>query len=202
MVLPDFIGGHVQRRHCTTVSSDGSCLDLETDPRRAFVTGFSNGASMRFRIGAQLSGRVVAIAPVAGASWRPPAMVEPPVALLDITGTADPLNPLEGGMPRIGGGLELGGRAKIPVRESIAPWSAAVGGSALPTARSDSTGVFTEDRGPGRRGVPVVSMRVEGPGHHWPGGTAQLRESLVGKTSMKLDAPQRSDGFFAAQPGR
>ncbi len=33
------------------------------------MTGFSNGASMAFRVGIELSDRVAAIAPVAGALW-------------------------------------------------------------------------------------------------------------------------------------
>ena len=39
------------------------------DPRRVFVTGFSNGASMTFRVGEELSHRVAAIAPAAGICW-------------------------------------------------------------------------------------------------------------------------------------
>ena len=72
------------------------------DQRQIFVTGFSNGASMSFRIGAELSNRIAAIAPVAGALWLEPLRLERPVSMIYITGTADPLNPIEGGVPRSG----------------------------------------------------------------------------------------------------
>ncbi len=42
------------------------CCEQDADLR---LTDFSNGASMSFRIGAELSKRIAAIAPVAGASW-------------------------------------------------------------------------------------------------------------------------------------
>ena len=44
--------------------------DLETvarvDPRRVFATGMSNGAMMAYRVAAELSDRIAAIAPVGG----------------------------------------------------------------------------------------------------------------------------------------
>ena len=67
------------------------------DRRRVFVAGFSNGASMAFRVGAELSGRIAAIAPVAGAGWADSVKLERPVSMCYITGTADPLNLIEGG---------------------------------------------------------------------------------------------------------
>jgi polyhydroxybutyrate depolymerase len=77
---------------------DDLAARFAVDTRRIFVTGFSNGASMSFRIGRELANRVAAIAPVAGADWadEPPKPVRP-VPLLYITGTADPLNPIDGG---------------------------------------------------------------------------------------------------------
>ncbi len=43
--------------------------EYSIDQDRVFVTGFSNGASMTFRIGAELANRVVAIAPHSGTCW-------------------------------------------------------------------------------------------------------------------------------------
>jgi len=42
---------------------------LAVDRRRLYATGFSNGASMAFRVGSELSARFAAIAPFAGALW-------------------------------------------------------------------------------------------------------------------------------------
>jgi poly(3-hydroxybutyrate) depolymerase len=44
-------------------------LVAKIDSERILITGFSNGASMAFRLGAELSHRPSAIAPVAGTCW-------------------------------------------------------------------------------------------------------------------------------------
>ncbi|NUN50753.1 MAG: dienelactone hydrolase family protein [Candidatus Brocadiae bacterium] len=177
--------------------------DLEAafavDRRRVYVTGFSNGASMAFRAAAELSDRFAAVAPAAGALWPAELKLDRPVPLLYITGTADTLNPLEGGGPRpAAGGPAIGGREKPPVRDSIARWAAAVGAPEKPTATASEDGVATESRAaPGR---DVVLVTVEGMGHTWAGGKNLLPESLVGKTSDRLNATDAIWEFFAAHP--
>jgi poly(3-hydroxybutyrate) depolymerase len=64
--------------------------DLETrfriDKSRIYATGFSNGASMAFRVGRELPGTIAAIAPVAGSDWLEQEKIDRPVSLLYITG--------------------------------------------------------------------------------------------------------------------
>jgi polyhydroxybutyrate depolymerase len=52
------------------------------DRRRIYATGFSNGASMTFRVGVELSARIAAIAPIAGALWIKQPKLDRPVSLL------------------------------------------------------------------------------------------------------------------------
>ncbi|MFV1967883.1 MAG: PHB depolymerase family esterase [Pirellulaceae bacterium] len=42
---------------------------FKVDKRRVYATGFSNGASMTFRLARELSTAIAAVAPVAGADW-------------------------------------------------------------------------------------------------------------------------------------
>jgi polyhydroxybutyrate depolymerase len=85
------------------VDDIGFVRALPVDSQRIFVTGFSNGASMTFKIGRELADRVAAIAPVAGADWAADSPnLARPISLLYITGTADPLNPIDGGVVKIG----------------------------------------------------------------------------------------------------
>src|SRR5439155_26061059 len=65
-----------------------------------FVTGFSNGAAMTFRLAAVLSERLSAIAPVAGYCWQELAPLPRPVPTLYLLGKDDPLVPVEGGRVR------------------------------------------------------------------------------------------------------
>jgi len=172
------------------------------DPRRIYFTGFSNGASMAFRVGAELSRRIAAIAPVAGACWRETPMVERPVPMLYITGTADPLNLIEGGVPKLatGGSDKSRAKPKPPVRDSILRWVRAIGAPATPHTTTQENGVRTETYGPGRDGAEVVYVSVEGLGHTWAGGKSLLPAFLVGARSDKLSATDLIWEFFVQHP--
>jgi len=168
------------------------------DARRIFVTGFSNGASMAFRVGAELSRRIAAIAPVAGACWLEPLKLERPVPLCYITGTADPLNLIEGGVPKLltGGSDTVRAKPKPPVRDSIMKWAKALGCPATPKETSDADGVRIETYGPGQADSEVVYITVEGLGHAWAGGKSLLPEFIVGKRSDKIKATDVIWNFF------
>jgi polyhydroxybutyrate depolymerase len=172
------------------------------DERRIFVTGFSNGASMSFRIGAELSKRIAAIAPVAGALWLEPITLERPVPMIYITGTADPLNLIEGGVPKLatGGRDKVRAKPKPPVRDSILKWSKALDCPVTPRDTSEANGVRTEIYGPGRDGAEVVYITVEGLGHAWAGGKSLLPEFMVGKRSDKIKATDAIWEFFQTHP--
>lgn len=171
---------------------------FSVDERRIFVTGFSNGASMSFRVGAELSQRIAAIAPVAGALWFDIPAVQPPVSLCYITGTADPLNLIEGGVPKLATGAsdKVRAKPKPPVRDSILKWARAIGCPVEPTATTDANGVRTETYASGKDGAEAVYIAVEGLGHTWAGGRSILPEIMVGKTSNKINATEVIWEFF------
>jgi len=172
------------------------------DPRRVFMTGFSNGASMCFRFGAEASMRLAAIAPVAGACWLETITLERPVPMCYLTGTADPLNPIEGGVPKLatGGSDTIRAKPKPPVRDSILKWVRAVGAPATPRTTTTANGVHTDTYGPGRDGAEVICVSVEGLGHTWAGGKSLLPASMVGPRSDTLKATDVIWRFFQARP--
>ncbi len=168
------------------------------DERRIFLTGFSNGASMSFRLGAELSDRIAAIAPVAGALWIDPLRLRHPVSMHYITGTADPLNLIEGGPPKLatGGSDKVRSKPKPPVRDSILKWAKALGCPAAPPTTSDAHGVRSESFSACMGAAEVVYVAVDGLGHTWAGGKSILPESMVGKTSSKIRATDVIWEFF------
>jgi polyhydroxybutyrate depolymerase len=174
------------------------------DEQRIFVTGFSNGASMSFRIGAELSKRIAAIAPVAGALWIEPIRLEHHVPMIYITGTSDPLNLIEGGVPKLatGGSDKARAKPKPPVRSSILKWSKAIGCPETPRDTSEANGVHTYIYGSGDGGAEVVYITVEGLGHTWAGGKSLLPEFLVGKRSDRINATDIIWEFFKKHPKR
>lgn len=176
--------------------------DLSTrfsvDTNRVYLTGFSNGASMAFRLGAELSQRIAAIAPVAGALWLEPLTLKQPVSMCYITGTADPLNVIEGGVPKLATGASDRVRAKPkpPVRDSIIKWAKALGCPTTPTSKTNTNGVTTETYCPRHSDVEVLYIAVDGLGHTWAGGKSLLPERMVGKTSDKISATDVIWDFF------
>lgn len=171
------------------------------DPRRVFVAGFSNGASMAFRIAAELPHRIAAIAPVAGSCWTENLPPMGGVSVCCITGTADPLNPLEGGYPRLAiGGADQGGRPKPPVRVTIEKWRRALACPEAPAQEESANGVHVRRHGPGRDGAAIEFITVEGLGHVWPGGNAPAPALLVGRTNDRLNATDTAWEFFRSHP--
>lgn len=168
------------------------------DERSIFLTGFSNGASMSFRAGAQLSDRIAAIAPVAGALWFDPPTLRRPVSLCYITGTDDPLNLVEGGVPQLATGAsdKVRARPKPPVRDSILKWAKALGCPATASSASYAHGVRTETYSACMGDAEVVNIAVDGLGHTWAGGKSLLPERMVGKTSKSISATDVIWEFF------
>lgn len=170
-----------------------------TDPRRIYVTGFSNGAGMAFRIASELSPRVAAIAPMAGACWIDPGLLAHPVPLCYITGTADPLNLIEGGVPKMATGASDPVRAKPkpPVRATIQKWARAIGCPAEATVIEHKNDIRTETYGPLPSGAEIVYLAIDHHGHAWPGGKSLLPASQVGPCSQSLSATDFIWDFFA-----
>ena len=81
------------------------------DPKRLFVTGFSSGAFMTHRMGAEASDLIAAIAPVSGQVEGEPSggtgvlpfPILSPISVLDFQGDADPTVPYCGGSKTLWG---------------------------------------------------------------------------------------------------
>ncbi|MGO9568503.1 MAG: alpha/beta hydrolase family esterase [Desulfomonilaceae bacterium] len=167
------------------------------DQHRIYATGFSNGASMAFRVGRELSHRIAAIAPVAGADWLEQPMIRESVSLLYLSGTADPLNPLKGGEIRLGS-RSMG--HKPPVRQLIQKWVKMLGCSHDQKVICDKDGVKGRAYSRCKDGAEVIFYTVEGMGHAWPGGRSLLPESIVGKPSDRINANDIIWEFFRNHP--
>jgi polyhydroxybutyrate depolymerase len=170
---------------------------LPVDPRRIFVTGFSNGGAMTFALGARFSDRIAAIAPVGSQSFVHIDALARPLPVYYLVGTADPLIPFHGGTVA----LPLGTGAWPPVQESVDTWVRLDGCRPLPEV-SDKHGVRVFTYGPGRDDSEVVFTTVEGNGHHWPGTVEPLPPLLSGPTLDPFSATDRIWEFFERHPLR
>jgi polyhydroxybutyrate depolymerase len=190
---------------------DQIARDHKVDRGRVYATGISNGALMTQRLGCDLAPRIAAIAPVAGTlpsdiagACRPAR----PVAVMQISGSADPIMPFKGGAVADFGGRGEGGQVES-VRQTMVFWSGANGcRSAGPVQRlpaiaaPDGTVVFnTAYAGCAANGA-VTLITIAGGGHAWPGGMQYARPALIGRVSNQIDASAAIVDFFLAQPRR
>jgi polyhydroxybutyrate depolymerase len=164
------------------------------DPRRIYVTGFSNGAAMTFLLATGLSQRLAAIAPVAGRCRLEAPALERPVPTLYMIGQDDPLVPLAGGDVKSPWNGQTANRP--PVRETLDKWAKAIGAEAQATVSEDLQGVTIARHAPRQDGAELVVYTIKGLGHHWPGGKGRLSERIGGKRSLRINATNVIWEFF------
>lgn len=164
------------------------------DPSRIFIAGFSNGGSMTFRLGMELSHEIAAIAVVAGSIATDRVAVIRPLPLIYIAGDADPLNPPSGGSIRDPWG---GTEEKPPIAAWPQRWAEAMGGVGSAKVISDANGVrtWTYDAP-----AEVRHYQIEDAGHVWPGGHGVLSERITGPATHRLDASAIIWDFFRGHP--
>lgn len=167
---------------------------VPVDTRRIFVSGFSNGAGMAFRLAAEMAWRLAAIAPVAGYCWFRQQRPVRPVPTLYILGEADPLVPPRGGVARSPWLHRLIPRP--PVADSLDYWAQAIGCVPPPRLEAEDPSLRVElYPGP----VEFRSLLVKGLGHHWPGGLGRLSPKIAGPASDSLNATRTIWEFFSRQ---
>jgi polyhydroxybutyrate depolymerase len=177
---------------------------IVVDPKRVFVTGFSNGAAMAQRIGCQAADAFAAVAPVSGENQFALGGCTPsqPIAVLDIHGTLDACWPYAGGS---GGCIDNG--LYVSVDTTLAGWAARNGCVATPHSSvlppiagvNDGTSVVRLDYDDCDAGGELAHLEVVGNGHFWPRGDAYASGAILGGSmSRQLDTSQAVIDFFAA----
>jgi polyhydroxybutyrate depolymerase len=153
---------------------------------------------MTFRLGAELSERFAALAPVASHPWIKDPKPARPLPTLYVIGTDDPLVPVKGGVSV----TPWGKRTTPPVADSLARWAKALGCPEGPKTVRDRDGVKVVEYGPGKDGVKLTAYYIAGQGHNWPGGKDLLPPRLVGPSSDKVNATDLIWQFFEKQRRR
>lgn len=168
-------------------------VDLNIDPRRQYLTGFSNGGFMTIRMACSGTDTFAALAEVSGSLYPEimPACRSGRLApFLLMHGTADQSVPYTGVfIPDGTGGDPI--RIALPTQEVVAFFIRRNGCS-----MAGETATFPEGRTPGTHIIrftprdcppdaPIVFWRIEGGGHTWPGG---LDVPGLGVTSRDINA--------------
>lgn len=163
------------------------------DRTRLYVAGFSNGGMLAYRIAAEHSDLVAAVAVVSGTIGGAPSGEEPewsvarperPVPVLAIHGRADTRIPYDGGP----GPQSRGSSSAISVARSIGFWVDVDGCDAKPQVElMDRSRIERQEWSGCRADAEVVLYSLDSWGHEWP------NESLLGG----FDAARTIWRFFA-----
>ena len=169
------------------------------DSKRVYVTGMSNGGMMCYRLAAELSDRIAAIAPVAGTMAIDKYNPKRPVPVMHFHGTADKLVPFAGPgnrTPKYMGFKSVEETIKICVKANGCPEEPKT--EKLPVKVSDGTSVTKKTYGPGKDGAEVVLFVIDGGGHTWPG--QQPPVDFIGKSTKNISANDLIWEFFEKHP--
>jgi polyhydroxybutyrate depolymerase len=164
------------------------------DPKRVYATGMSNGGMMTYRVGCELSDKIAAIAPVAGALNVENCQPMSPVSVIAFHGTADEHVLYDGGAPIRK--VDPHARVDKSVAYAMSFWVKDDGCSATPQ-RSEKGSIRTETYGGGKDGTEVVLYTVVGGGHGWPGGRAYLAGT---EPTKEISATDLMWDFFVRHP--
>lgn len=163
------------------------------DRQNVFAAGFSNGASMTFRLAYEMPGQIRAIAPVAG-YWNMAAdtKVSQSVPTMFIIGTDDPIFPLAGGSIHMHWGNWLHSK---PTKENLARWARRNGLTAEPQLVGQAGDVRLETYDTKQVFLVCYVQRL---GHVWPGTVNQLPQSMMGSENISFDGTAAIWEFFQA----
>jgi polyhydroxybutyrate depolymerase len=178
--------------------------DLEriakVDADRIYATGMSNGAILSYRLAAELSDRIAAIAPVGGPMGTKECHPQRPVPVLHFHGTDDKFAPFNGGR----GERSLSQTDFYSVEHSIGCWVKANECRAEPVVIeeqpkvADGTKVTRKTWGSGKNGSEVVLIEIASAGHTWPGRQPALL--YLGKSTKNISANDEMWEFFKRHP--
>ncbi|MCA9076902.1 MAG: polyhydroxybutyrate depolymerase [Planctomycetaceae bacterium] len=172
---------------------------VTVDRRRVFATGMSNGGMMCYRLAAEMSERIAAIAPVAGTLLIDDPRPARPVPVMHFHGREDRFVVPEGPGDWTPGFLNF-----KSVEETMAVWCRINGCSTdpmiteLPDEADDGTRVTRSVFTPQGSGAEIVLYEIEGGGHTWPGQRPPVR--FIGRSTMDISANDLIWEFFERHP--
>lgn len=197
-----FPGGRTGRQPDDVAFIAALLDDLATvvvvDTNRVYACGLSNGAMMCYRLAAELSERIAAIAPIAGTIAIRESRPVRPVSVIHFHGTEDRLVPYAGLGSRNARSVRL-----ASVEDSIWTWVEINHCQPEPAVdtlskEGDRLKVTRRVYRGGTEGAEVVLITIEGGGHTWPGQQPKVR--FLGKSATNIAANDLLWDFFQRHP--
>lgn len=174
----------------------GSVVNVDT--KRVYACGMSNGGMMCYRLAAELSDRIAAIAPVAGTMAIEESKPKRPIPVIHFHGSMDKIVPFDPPTGTTTSFLKLKG-----VEESVQTWVKLNSCEVTPQTETisqegDEMKVTRMTYGGGKDGSEVVLILIDEGGHTWPGQKPPVR--FLGKSAMNISANDLIWEFFRQHP--
>lgn len=191
--------GKLSEGKADDVAFIGKLLDdiasvVKVDEKRVYACGMSNGGMMCYRLAAELSDRIAAIAPVAGTIAIEESKPKRPVSVMHFHGSKDDIVPFEMSKGKSPPFMKLKG-----VEDSVKSWVKLNGCEETPKSdtismHGDEMKVTRKTYGGGKDGSEVVLIVIEEGGHTWPGQTPPV--GFIGKSAKNISANDLMWDFF------
>lgn len=171
---------------------------VNVDRRRIYATGLSNGGMMCYRLAAELSDRIAAIAPVAATMAIDECKPGRPVSLIHFHGLKDTIVPFQRGASKRPSMVRLKG-----VEESIQIWVKLNECDQEPLSDTlskpdDEMQVTRRCYSGGTDGAEVILITIDEGGHTWPGQPPPV--GFIGKSTSNISANDLMWEFFEQHP--
>ena len=195
--------GKLKKGRTDDVTFIGRLLDqLEAtaniDRNRVYACGMSNGGMMCYRLAAEMSDRIAAIAAVAGTMAMDVNGPQRAIPIMHFHGTKDEIVPYGAPIRQTPAFFQLKG-----VEETVETWVKLNGCDEKPLSETlskegDKRTVTRRTYGNGRKDSEVVLIVIDGGGHTWPG--RQLPIGFLGKSARNISANDLIWEFFEKHP--
>ncbi len=177
---------------------DDLAVVVKVDEKRVYACGMSNGGMMCYRLAAELSDRIAAIAPVAGTIAIEESQPKRPVSVIHFHGSKDNIVPFEMTKGKSPSFMKLKG-----VEDSIQTWVKLNGCDEKPkddvvSKEGDEMKVTRKTYSGGKDGAEVVLIVIEEGGHTWPGEKPPV--AFIGKSVTSISANDLMWEFFQKHP--
>lgn len=177
--------------------------DYKIDPKRVFATGYSNGGHLAFRLAMELPNKITAIAVIAASlptsSNNDCQESKKFVPTMIINGTADPINPYDGGKVTLFG---FGNRgtvlSSVDSVKYFAQLDEEIGEPTISTLSSKPGSSIEKYEYQSNNRTKVVLYKVENGGHVVPQPFYSFPR-ILGDTNHNINAPAEIWTFFAQQ---
>lgn len=162
--------------------------NFEINSEKIYVTGISNGGLMANRLGCELADKISAIATIAPAGLMSNCNPTKTISVMNIHGTEDPINPVDGSEPSVN--LFNTSYKRMNPYQIVDKWKKINNCSNVSIKSYENAGAKCITYNECVNNSEVELCIIDGMGHTYPSGAQYLPKSIVGPVSKNISFDQ------------